>query len=124
MTEEKITDTGKTLGELAKDIVTRPEAVAVPRINNAEIIKTHGLRIMHFRPTDHHAGLTIAFKQSNRNVLEIATAVVHPFDTFTKKTGTKLAAENFVAGRTAFLPIRKEYGCRLTIHETLRFYFS
>jgi len=124
MTQTNDTDTGKTLGELAKDIVTRPETKPAAKINNAEILKKHGLKIMHFRPTDHHAGMTIAFQQSNRNVIEVATAVVHPFDTFTKKVGTKLAAENFIAGHTAFLPIRKEYGCRLTLHETLRFYFS
>lgn len=118
------TEVGKTLSELAKEIVTQPNPTPVAKSNNGELLKLHNLKIIHFRPTDHHPGVTIAFQHTNKNVVEVATAVVHPFDTFTKKVGTKLAIENFIGGRTVFLPIRRDYGVRSTVMETLRFYFS
>jgi hypothetical protein len=118
------TETGKTLGEVAKDILTQPEATTEPKVNNGETLRTHGLKVMHFRPTDNTNGLTVAFKQANRNVIEVATSIVHPFDTFTKKVGTRLAAEAFIGGRTAFLPIRNIYGKRMSVTDSLHFYFD
>jgi hypothetical protein len=124
MTETTNTETGKTLGELAKDIVTQPEPTPTVEPNNGELLKLHELKIIHFRPTDNRNGMTIAFKQANRNVIEVATSIVHPFDTFTKKVGTRLAIEAFVGGRTAFLPIRNVYGQRMSVTDSLHFYFD
>jgi hypothetical protein len=125
MTDTKTeNEQGKTLGEIAKEILTTPETAKTPEPNNGEMLVKHGLRVMHFRPNEHQAGMTVAYQQTNRNTIQVATAIVHPFDTFTKKVGTRLAIDNFVGGQTAYLPIRRAYGVRLGVTDTLRYYFG
>ena len=121
-----VQETGKTLGELAKDIVTADTTEAETTTPNGDLLKAHSLKVMHFRPGEssaRHRGMTVAYRQQNRNVIEIATSIVHTADTFTKKVGTRIAVEAFVAGRTTFLPIPKHLkGTDLT--HSLRYYFS
>lgn len=95
------TEQGKTLSEVAKDILTQEEDTR----NNGELLKAHGLKLVHIRPHNDFGGrgMTVAYKDANKNVIEIATAIVHTNDTFTKKTGARVAIENFVAGRTVFV---------------------
>lgn len=79
------------------------------KINNTQLLKDTGLKIRHFHTGSDRFGyprmrnLTIAFREGSHN-LEIATAVVHPADTFCKKIGTKLAVEAFQAGKTVHIP--------------------
>lgn len=105
MVDTTTTETGKTLGELAKDILTTtPEPMEDGR-NNGELLAEHGLKLMHFRPGHDVPGMTVAYKLINRNVIEIATAITHPNDCFTKKIGARVAIDAFVSGRTAFVPV-------------------
>ena len=91
--------------------VARPEP-----INNTELVhqfRLDGGKIIHMRPRlispgFWSRGMTVAFKPKGSRV-EISTAVQHRHDTFTKKIGTKLAIEHFIAGKTIFLPSRKDY---------------
>lgn len=96
------TEEGRTLSEIAKDILTQTEPD--PR-NNGELLADHGLKLVHIRPENDFRGrgMTVAFREVNKNVIEIATAIVHTNDTFTKKVGARLAIENFIAGRTVYV---------------------
>jgi hypothetical protein len=124
MPDTNETDTGKTLGELAKDIVTQPEAKQEPKVNNGDLLTKHGLKAMHFKATDDRAAFTVVWTKNSFNAIEFATAVTHHKDTFTKKTGTQLAIERFISGQTAMLPIRKFYGVRESVVDTLKYYFE
>lgn len=82
-------------------------------INNTEIVeafRTEGGMILHFRPwrmnrnSQYTRGMTVAFKRFGSRV-EVATAVQHRNDTFSKKLGTKTAIEHFKAGKTVTLPV-------------------
>ena len=78
------------------------------KIDNTQLLKDTGLRIRHFHTVDRFGyprlrDLTVAYKEG-RNTVEIATAVVHPSDCFSRKMGTKTACENFVAGKTVVVP--------------------
>lgn len=76
-------------------------------INNTDLVlafKAIGGRVMHIRPgRSRPRGMTIAFIQKNGRI-EVATAVQHRVDDFTKKIGTKTAVEHFNAGKTVTLP--------------------
>lgn len=110
------------------------------KIDNSERLTTSGLRIVHFLPEGlalnavnqqrirntnvppaervekefraRADGLTVAYKPSVRNpaVLEISTALCRKGDVFSRKMGTKLAIENFQAGRTVFVPAMADVG--------------
>lgn len=79
------------------------------KIDNTELLKETGLKIRHFHTGTDRFGyprmrnLTVAYKEGSTN-LEIATAVVHPSDCFSRKIGTKLACEAFKAGHTVHIP--------------------
>jgi len=81
-------------------------------IDNSELVKKfreEGGQIIHIRPHRYVSGrvsrgVTVAFRVKKSRV-EIATAVQHRDDDFTKKIGTKTAIEHFNAGKTIFLPI-------------------
>ena len=107
MTDNTTTETGKTLAELAKDIVATPEAE--PQPNNGELLAANNLRIVHIRanPVRGTPDMTVAFRVPHRNsrTMEIATAVVHPKDYFARKVGTRTAIEAFLAGRTVRIPV-------------------
>lgn len=98
--------------EIAKEIVTKEEPT-----NIGELLKANGLGVFHVRPKNDDTfetltgiparrAMTIVYKQPHRNarVLEIATAVLHPLDDYTKKVGAKLAIDNFLAGKTVLIP--------------------
>lgn len=81
------------------------------KIDNTALVaqfRAAGGRIMHFRPNPnipHARGITVAYVSKNSRV-ELATAVQHRADSFTKKIGTKTAIEHFLAGKTIVLPVR------------------
>lgn len=120
------TETGKTLVEIAKDIITTEDTPEDTR-NSGELLVELGLKVIHFRPNTQYGrtlhGLTVVYKELHRNsnVIEVATAIVHPKDTFTKRTGVRLAVKAFVAGRTVCLPVL--YKKRPATH-TLMHYFN
>lgn len=98
-----------------------------PVIDNTELVlgfRKEGGSIMHVRP--HGAfpegttrGLTVAFKKKGGRI-EIATAVQHRADDFTKKIGTKTAIDHFRAGKTVTLPVRGDYPMQ-QLQNALRF---
>lgn len=74
------------------------------KINNTKLVdefKAIGGKILHFNGK--RRSMTVAFIPKNGRV-EIATAITHRNDTFTKKIGTKLAIENFHEGKIINLP--------------------
>ena len=82
-------------------------------INNQQLLADSGLKIVHVRgrfPGDHD--ITVAYKPPlhEGHSFEIATAITHPKDTFTKKIGTKTAIENFQAGRAVRVPDNDSIG--------------
>jgi hypothetical protein len=80
-------------------------------INNTQVLADTGLRIVHFVPTDRHEkGFTVAFRPTNKPVVEISTSICKNGDTFSKKMGTRTAIENFQKGRTILLPYNKLKG--------------
>jgi hypothetical protein len=120
------TEDGKTLAQAARDIVTAEPVIEDTR-NNGELLKEHGLKVVHIRPdSDVFAGrgMTVAYRDVNRNVIEIATAIVHTTDTFTKKIGTRIAVENFIAGRTVFVRKLRNTGYPVSSAESLQLLFG
>lgn len=77
-------------------------------IDNTQLVKdfrAQGGQIFHVRPTKNRRGITFAFIQKGRR-FEVATAVQHSSDDFTKKIGTKTAIEHFTKGKTVFMPLQ------------------
>lgn len=100
---------GETMVNLAKE--KQPKI----RINNSELLAENPeIGIVHINPhVDGGRGVTIAYRKPNMKnpkILEIATAVLHNSDSFTKKIGTRTAIEYFVAGRTINVPVDRLYG--------------
>lgn len=101
--------------EVAARIAALNKKPPVEPIDNTELVlgfRAEGGGILHLRPyKDGNGswtrGLTTAFKIKGRRV-EIATALTHHSDCFTKKMGTKLAIEHFRAGKTITLPISRD----------------
>ena len=115
--------------QLALDRKTTGKA---PRehIDNTQLLKDTGLRVRHIRSTVNGLNssstrdVTIAFRDGN-NVLEIATSVVNPVDCFSRKVGTKLAVENFLAGKTVRVPkVLDMYGRKASAITSLNFMFG
>lgn len=79
------------------------------KINNAKALADTGLRIIHINKVDTGGrSVTIAYKGTSA-LVEIATAVTHPDDVFTRKVGTQKAIEAFVAGRTIRVPVPRDW---------------
>lgn len=104
----------------AKIAEARAKRPITEKINNSALLAGTDARIVHIRkneaiqlqegqePLDQllaNRELTIAYKRHGNNIVEIATAITHSQDTFTKKIGTKLACEHFNAGQTVRVPI-------------------
>ncbi len=91
---------------------------AVAPIDNTVLVtdfRKLGGQILHVPPQGKRVrGMTVAFIPKNGRV-EIATAIQHRNDNFTKKVGTKTAIEHFNAGKTVFLPVQNGI-----IHQALR----
>jgi hypothetical protein len=89
----------------------KPEVVKPEPINNTKLVeefRARGGRIAHVHQPNNHDGtraMTIAFIDHSGRV-EVATSVTHRNDTFTKKVGTKLAIEHFLAGKTVSIPLQ------------------
>lgn len=111
-------ENGQTLHDIAKDIVTKEKE---PPIHIGNLLKEHGLAVFHVRPyqmtkqqkeieavlgNNSDRPMTIVYRVPQRSdrVLEIATAVLHPLDDYTKKVGAKIAIDNFLAGKTVLVP--------------------
>jgi hypothetical protein len=100
------------------------------KIDNTQLLKDTGLKIRHFHTVDRYGysrprNLTVAFKEG-RSTLEIATAVVHPSDCFSRKVGTKLACEAFCDGHRIVVPKALDFGENrpASANETLRLIFG
>lgn len=59
-----------------------------------------GLSFVDIPPSSchHTTGMTIAFRMTGRNSFEMATAVVHPNDRYSKRLGRAYSAINFAKG--------------------------
>jgi|ERR1044072_6832586 hypothetical protein len=90
----------------------RPNRPAkIEPIDNTELVSQFhdcGGKLLHIRPADGKRGMTFAYRVKGSRI-ELATAVQHRNDDFTKKMGTKTAIEHFVAGKTVFFPFDKNY---------------
>lgn len=100
------------------------EANKPPRFDNKDLVtqfRAGGGQILHIRPqraglrairkTGWTRGMTIVFIQRTGRI-EVATSIAHRHDSFTKKTGTKMAIEHFLAGKTIFFPVRGKHVIR------------
>lgn len=76
------------------------------KIDNTEGLKNLGIRIKHYNNQQRaNSRFTIGYRFIGYSVVEIATAICHKGDTFTKKVGTKKVIENFQAGNTILVPV-------------------
>lgn len=93
-------------------VIPAPKPKPEP-INNNTLVQEFRLRgghLLHFRPTNISGirktrGMTLAFVVKSGHI-EIATAVQHRGDDFTKKIGTKTAITHFIDGQTVNIPLR------------------
>lgn len=115
---------GETLKEIAKRIATENGTETVDEnVNISDFLAAKGLRLVHIRPngSDYsvlkHRGMTVIWQRVNTNVVQIATAVVHPNDQFTKRTGALVAIQHWLDGKTCYLPIHRKNN----VAQTLRY---
>jgi hypothetical protein len=96
---------GQQIKNNAEKLFGKPEPA--PRIDNGPLLAETGLRIVHFnRVEEGGRSMTVAFKTTG-SLVEVATAITHPSDAFTRKLGTKTAVEAFLAGKTVRIPMPK-----------------
>lgn len=77
----------------------------------AAIAVAAGLKFFHREPRDYsdgQHGLTVAYRVLRRNVIEIATAICHPNDNFSKKEGQAVATSGFIEGNTVLLHVASD----------------
>ncbi len=89
-------------------VIPEPKVKPVP-IDNTDLVNAFRLKggmIVHVNPTKYHRGVTFAFIAHKSSRVEVASAVQHRADVFTKKMGTKNAIEHFNQGKTMVLPLR------------------
>ncbi len=131
-------NSGQTLHEIAKDIVTKEEE---PPVHIGNLLNEHGLAVMHVRPiqytrmqravneltgrTSYYRPMTVVYRVPKRGdrVIEIATAVLHPLDDYSKKVGAKIAIDNFLAGKTVLIPRQPKESPVLTLRAMFGGYF-
>ncbi len=92
-------------------------------INNTELVESfrdEGGKIVHLREQGTLRGVTFAYKLKGKRI-ELATAVTHTVDTFTKKVGTKTAIEHFRAGSVIVLPVRNPKNINNALRNMVRF---
>jgi hypothetical protein len=78
-------------------------------IDNSELVsdfRAAGGKLLHFRPDERGRtrGMTVAFVIRSGHI-ELATAVQHRVDAFTRKLGTRTAIQHFQQGKTIALPL-------------------
>lgn len=106
-------------------VLPEPKPPVEP-INNNELVlgfRAEGGGVFHIRPRKNFdgkwsRGMTVAFKLKGGRA-EVATAVTHRVDCFTKKIGTKTAIDHFRAGKTVFLPVGGDRPA-----QSLQYFFS
>lgn len=94
------------LDQIAFESLRKPDTrIDVSHIDNGPLLAETGLRIVHVRKSrDGVRDVTVAYKQlHNSPLVEIATAITNPEDTFCKKLGTLRAVEHFQAGKTIMM---------------------
>ncbi len=91
----------------AKTTTKEPARATIDNTELVEEFRKEGGRIVHVRETPRNRGVTFAYRVRGRRI-ELATALTHSVDTFTKKVGTKTAIEHFREGKTIFLPFGKD----------------
>jgi hypothetical protein len=96
-------------------------------LNNGDLLRDNNLRVVHIRPDKEEIlpfgsarGMTIAFRDTGKPVIEISTALCKNGDTFAKKVGTYVAVQNFLSGHTIRVPINRDLG----IIDTLKLMFA
>jgi hypothetical protein len=63
-------------------------------------VKGYSLKFVHIRPElPGHTSVTVAYRRSGRNELEVAVATRHPRDAFCKFEGRKAAVNHYLRGR-------------------------
>jgi hypothetical protein len=77
-------------------------------VSNGDLLAEHNLRVVHLSGGERQ--MTVCFREPYRGaeIIEVATALTHRRDRFTRKVGTKTAIEHFLAGKTIILPKDKE----------------
>lgn len=103
--------------------VTAPTKPKVEPIDNTKLVEeftAEGGRILHVRETPLNRGVTFAYKLKGKRI-EVATAVTHTVDTFTKKVGTKTAIAHFRAGQIITLPVTDPKGVDYNLRDIVRF---
>lgn len=128
MTPEMQNKLRRNLAKNAVAIIGDSRPVTEPKIkiNNGPALAASGLGIVHVNHRDDGSGdrsMTIAFKQTG-NLVEIATSIVHPQDTFNKKIGTSKAIEAFNAGKVIRLPIPNMWRKGSTVSHFVKTFFQ
>lgn len=89
-----------------------PKPDPIDNTGLVDAFRAEGGQIVHIVPKrrpdgTYTRGMTVAYKRLSGHV-ELATAVQHRNDVFTKKMGTKTAIEHFHAGKTISLAALKK----------------
>lgn len=92
------------------------------KINNTQLLSDTGLSIIHINRVGFGRSMTIAYKGTSKTMVELATAITHPDDTFSRKAGTKQAVAAFTAGRTIRVPVDAVWQGR--VNEFIKTLFS
>ena len=113
ITPKNMRDDGATAHDTINHIKLAEENLRKEMLLKAKIC---GVGIVHIKSDEggwRKGGMTIAFKKSNRyprgRMVEVAVAVCSPDDTFSRKTGTKIALEKFFSEEIIELPLLEFY---------------
>lgn len=71
-----------------------------------ELMKKYNLKLMHVRRLDGRT-VTVAYRCTG-SIIEIASTICHPRDTFIRKVGSNRAVTNFAAGISIHVPRPRE----------------
>jgi len=90
-----------------------------------QIAVSEGLKFIHFRPgrTPHgheRRGLTIAYRTPKKHTVQVATAITHPHDTFSKQMGRIVATEHFFTSQRITINFPKDWGVVGFLQEMFR----
>jgi len=93
------------------------EANTVPASTD-ELMKKYNLKLMHVRRIDGRI-VTVAYRCTG-SIIEIASTICHPRDTFIRKVGSNRAVTNFASGISIHIPRPREG----SVAEFIRHIFS
>lgn len=119
-------DEGMTLAEIAKTLASDATKSYFddPR-TNGEIMQANDIRLVHVMPhrgSPQHRGVSVAWRRVNRNVIEIATSVVHTNDAFTRRIGGRIAIVRLMEGHSTLMPIHAKYDVANTLQRMFNVY--